>query len=240
MTDAFEEVEEGLRRDKAAELWYKFAPWLIGILVVLVAVVGGWEFWKWQRAQAIEKDAVAFATAMETLEKGDLAGAKAALAPIAQGDDGFAAISHQILAGLEKELTNDNAAVEGHLSAAAVADKGLMGDIATLKLAYLKADTVDLAELTRIVDPLVRAGGAQGALARELLAAKKLAVGQTEQARADYQALSIDIDAPQQMKTRVQQVLYALPAKPAAPATPAVTPATGPATAPAQPSQPQQ
>jgi hypothetical protein len=113
-----------------------------------------------------------------------------------------------------------------------------MGDLATLKLAYAKADTAPLTELETTAKPLIDKGGHIGALARELVAAKALASGEVERARTEYQALSLEIDAPSQMKLRVQQVLGTLPAKAAAAATPpaATTPAA--TTPPATPAQP--
>jgi hypothetical protein len=140
-----------------------------------------------------------------------------------------------MLAGVERDMTNDTAAVAKAFAAAAEADKGVLGDIATLKLAYAKADTADLAEIETILAPLIARGGQAGALARELVAAKALASGDVERARTEYQALAFEIDAPQQMQLRVTQTLATLPPKPAAPAaTPASTPA--PAAPPAQPS----
>lgn len=237
MTDAFEEVEEGLRRDKATELWNKIFPWLIAAFVLLLAAVGVWEFMKWQRSQEIEKAGAAYATAVAAIDADNLPAAKTALEPVAAGTGGYAALSNHILAAIEAQTTGDPAAAAPYLEKAAAAEGGLMGDLATLKLAYARADTVDLAALTALVQPLVDKGGQASALARELLAAKKLAGGDIEGARRDFQTLQLDLDAPQAMKQRVQQILFALPPAKAAAATPApaTTPAAPAAPAPAAP-----
>jgi len=239
VTDAFEEVEESLRQDKAAQIWKKVWPLLLGAAIAVVAVVGGLEYLRWQKAEATEKSGAIFSRGTTALEKEDLAGAKTAFAELAGGKDGFAVLANHTLAGIEKELSGDQALIATHLSAAAAADSGVMSDIAVLKLAYLKADTVDLAELTKIVDPLIKKGGTLGAMSRELLAAKMLATGDVEGARRDFQALALDLDAPQNMKQRVQQTLMTLPKAAAAPAAaPAATTAPAPAPAPTESTPP--
>jgi hypothetical protein len=238
VTDIFEEVDESLRQDTAATMWKRVWPWLAVILVLGVGGVGIYEFMRSENARKIAAQGQVFDTATTAMQKQDLVAAKTAFAELRQGEGGFAVIAGHMLAGVDKDLNGDKAAMEPHLKAAAEADKGLMGDLAMLKLAYAKADTAPLAELEAIARPLVDKGGHIGALARELVAAKALASGEIERARSEYQALSLEIDAPGQMKVRVQQVLGTLPARAAAPATPATTtPPATPAQPPAQPGQ---
>ena len=53
-------------------------------------------------------------------------------------------------AQVEGRMANDPAAIELALNAAAAKDKGVMGELAMLKLAYAKADTADLADIEKI------------------------------------------------------------------------------------------
>ena len=149
--------------------------------------------------------------------------------------------------GVERDLTNDPAAIEAHLKTAASMDKGVMGDLSILKLGYLKADTATLPELEATLKPLLDKQGQVSLLAQELVAAKVLAGGDVDRARDMFETLSVDVNAPQAMRQRVSQVLATLPARKVdldAPTTPqATTPTTPPATtpAPAAPTgQPQQ
>ena len=133
------------------------------------------------------------------------------------------------------------AAVEAHLASAAAADKGVMGDLATLKLAYAKADNATLAELETVLKPLLDRTGQATALAKELIASKALAEGNIDRARSEFEALALDLDAPRGVQARVQQALATLPARKIdldAPAAPAAPPAPAiPAPAPAQATQ---
>jgi hypothetical protein len=238
VTDIFEEVNEGLRQDTVANWWKKYRFVIIAVIVLAIGGVGVWEFMKAQRAGEIDRQAKVFDTATTALDNGDLAAAKTAFAQIGQEKSGFGALANLMLASVEKDMTNDPKLMEQHLRAAAERDKGLMGDIATLKLAYAKADTAELAELEAIVKPLVDKGGYAATLAREVIAAKALASGDIERARTEYQALSLEIDAPANLKLRASQALGALPKSAAAPAAPAVPAA--PAQPPAQPAPAQQ
>ncbi|HVY89774.1 MAG TPA: tetratricopeptide repeat protein [Hyphomonadaceae bacterium] len=233
MTDIFEEVDESLRQDKAGELWKKYSPFVYGAIVIAILGVAGNEFLKWQRSGEIEKSAKVYDVGALAMEKKDFNGARTAFNQIKNDNTGFSKLAGHMLAGIDKQLTNDPAAIAKDLSDAAAKDPGgVLGDIATLKLAYAKADTGTLQDLQTIVKPLVDRGGYAASLAKEVVAAKKLAGGDVEGARQDYQALSLEIEAPQSLKVRVTQVLQTLPPAPAAPAA-AATPAPAQPVAPA-------
>ncbi len=239
MTDAFQEVEESLRNERAAKLWKRAFPWVVVGVVAIVGAVGISEFLRWQHTTVVEKDATQFAAAVKSLQESDMAGAKTKLEAIAKDNDGYGVLANNVLAGVEDEQTKDAAAMAKRLEAAAKGDSA-MNDVSLLKLAYVKADSITLAELTTLVKPLVDGGGTGSALARELIAAKTLESGDVETARRSFQQLTLDLDAPQAMKQRVQQIIYALPPAKvdAAPATaPAATPAPATAPAPAKPEQ---
>ena len=243
MTDIFEEVNESLRQDTFAEWWKKYRVWVFVVIAAAIGGVGIWELLKYQRASDIDRQARVYDTATAALENGDLAAAKTSFAQLAPEKSGFGALANLMLASIEKDQSNDPNLMAPHLRAAAERDDGLVGDMATLKLAYAMADTAELAQLEAAVKPLVDKGGYAGALAREVIAAKALATGDIERARTEYQALSFELDAPQNLKLRASQALGTLPkaATPAAPAAPvSETPAAPAETPPAQPTPAQQ
>jgi hypothetical protein len=240
VTDIFEEVNEELRRDTFADWWKKYRVFVISVIVLAIGGVGIWEFMKAQRASDIDRQARVFDTGTAALEKGDLAAAKTAYAQLSNEKDGFGALANLMLASIEHDQSKDPKLMEPHLRAAAERNDGLVGDIATLKLAYAVADTAEMAQLEAAVKPLIDKGGYAGALAREVVAAKALATGDVERARAEYTALSFELEAPENLKLRASQALGTLPkAAPAATPAPA-TSATPAATPPAQPAPAQQ
>jgi len=223
--DFINEVNEGVARDEWAARWKAAQPWVFGGIAAIIAGVGGFETYKWMRGQAIESEAVKFHTAVTSLEGGKPAEAIPVLKEMAEGDGGFAVLAGNLLGEAEKANGAEPAAIAAAFDT--VADKdSVFGSLAALKAAYAVADTATLADLDARLKPLVEKGGGAGALARELLAAKALASGETERARADYQALTLDLDAPAQLQNRARQALLTLPKAPAAQATPADAPAT--------------
>jgi hypothetical protein len=242
VNDVFKEVEESLREETLAKWWKRWSPFIYAGVAVAVVGVGVWEFMRSQRADAIGKAALTYDAGFVALQSGDLATARARFSELTNSDTGFAVLAGNMLARVERDLTNDPAAVEAHLQKAAAADKGVMGDLAVLKLGYLKADSSTLPELETALKPLLDKEGQVSLLAQELVASKALATGDVDRARDMFETLSVDLNAPQAMRQRVSQVLATLPARavnldaPAAPAatTPAATPVvTPPATAPA-------
>ncbi|MDP3494227.1 MAG: tetratricopeptide repeat protein [Hyphomonadaceae bacterium] len=237
MTDIFEEVDQSLREDTFAT-WWKRWQWIV-YAVVATAILGvaGFQIWLGMRNAEIDKAAVIYDAGFAAQEAKDLTAARASFAQLETDKTGFKALAGHMLAGVERDLTNDTAAVEAHLAAAAAADTGVMGDLAIIKLAYLKADTSTLAELETVLKPLLDRTGQASALARELIGAKALAEGNVERARSEFEALALDLEAPQGVQQRVSQALSTLPARKVdldAPATPAATPApAAPAATPA-------
>jgi hypothetical protein len=231
VTDAFEEVEESLRQDKAGQLWKTYAPWLAGAAVALILAVAGYQAWRLVGDRSVETDAKAFSRIMDNLDKKDMTDARDGLTKLSTSKTGFGALANHLLAGLDE---NDPKLVAQHLQAAVDQKKGLMSDLALLKLAYVKADAATLPELEKLVAPLEKKPGPMAALSRELVAAKAAATGDVERARRDYQALTLDLDAPQAMQQRVNQALNLLPPAPK-PATAAPAPAAPAAPAPAAP-----
>ena len=249
MNDVFKEVEESLREETLAKWWKRWSFIVYAAIAAAVIGVGVYEFMRSQRADAINRAAMTYDAGFVALQSGDLPTARVRFSELSKSDTGFAVLAGNMLARVERELTNDPAAIEAHLKTAAAADKGVLGDLSILKLGYLKADTSTLPELEATLKPLLDKETQASLLAKELIAAKILTGGDVERARDMFETLSVDINAPQAMRQRVTQVLATLPARtvnldaPAAAPSTTTTPATTPAAvpAPAAPTgQPQQ
>lgn len=253
MNDVFKEVEESLREETLAKWWKRWSPFVYGAVVIAVVGVGVMEFLRAQRNDAINRAAMTYDAGFVALQSGDLATARARFAELANSETGFAVLANNMLARVERDLTNDPAAIEANLKKAAAVDKGVLGDLSILKLGYLKADSATLEELETTLKPLLSKQSQASLLAQELVAAKALSGGDVDRARDMFEALSVDLNAPQAMRQRVSQVLATMPARAVnldAPTKPTVTPpatttptpdAPAPSPAPAaQTGQPQQ
>lgn len=242
MNDVFKEVEESLREETLAKWWKRWSPFVYAAIVAAIIGVGVYEFMRSQRADVVNRAAMTYDAGFVALQANDLATARARFSELTKSDTGFAVLAGNMLARVERDLTNDPAAIEAHLKTAAAMDKGVMGDLSILKLGYLKADKATLPELEATLKPLLDKQGQVSLLAQEIVAAKVLATGDVDRARDMFETLSVDVTAPQAMRQRVSQVLATLPARKVdldAPAAPKTTPeTTTPATTPAAPAAP--
>lgn len=236
MNDIFQEVDQSLREETLAS-WWKRWQWIVyGAVAIVIIGVATFEIMRAMRNDEIARAGKTYDAAFVAGESGDLATARARFTELENDKTGFAVLAGHMLAGVEKQLTDDTAAIEGHLQKAAASDDGILGDLAILKLGYLKADTASIADLEATLKPLIDKDNQVSRLATELVAAKALAGGDVERARDLFEQLATRLDAPRAMQQRVQQALATLPARdvnldaPAAPAQPAPT-----QTAPAQP-----
>lgn len=229
MNDIFQEVDQSLREETLAS-WWKRWQWVIyGAVAVVVIGVTVFEIMRAMRADEIARAAKTYDAAFVAGEAGDLATSRARFAELENDKTGFAVLAGHMLAGVEKQLTDDTAAIEGHLKRAAAADTGILGDLAILKLGYLKADTAPIAELEATLKPVIDKDNQISRLATELIASKALAEGDTERARDLFEGLAAKLDVPRAMQNRVTYALSTLPQREVnldAPAAPAAAPAT--------------
>lgn len=239
MNDVFQEVNQSLREETIASLWKRWQWVVYAVVATLVIGVAVFEVMRSMRADEIARAAKTYDAAFVAGESGDLATARARFTELTSDKTGFAVLAGHMLAGVEKQLTDDPVAIEGHLKRAAAADTGILGDLAVLKLGYLKADTASLADLEATLKPLIDKDNQISRLATELVAVKALANGDTERARELFEGLAAKLDAPRAMQNRIGYALSTLPPRevnldaPAALATPA--PAAPTPAAPVQP-----
>src|SRR3712207_1837265 len=99
-TDHFiREVDEELRRAQMKAIWDRFAPLIIVVCILVVALTAGYRGWLWwqerQGAQAGDR----YAAALELIESGDRQRGEAELAAIAAEGGGHAVLARLRLAG---------------------------------------------------------------------------------------------------------------------------------------------
>lgn len=216
MSDIFEEVEEGLREDRASELWRRFAPFIWGALALVIAAVGVREYMTGEAKKAAQIQSEALEAAQTALTDGDYATAGAAFEALVDEGGKLAPLASHYLARVRLEGNGDQPGAADVLASAGDATGDPFEQLALLKAAYLKADTASLEELETLVGDLTSDETALGALAQELLAAKALAEGDVARARKDFGYLRFAANAPQGVIQRAELALAAMPPAPVA------------------------
>ncbi len=159
MADIFREVDEDLRRDRLGRLWSRFAPYIIGVAVLIVAGTAGYrgyEAWEQSRSEAAGD---AFLEALETANAGKHEEARTALEGMSDATGGYPVLARMRVAA-ELATSGDDA---GALSAFdAIAADGSFNqvyrDLANVRAAYLALDVEDRAaveaRVSGLADPL--------------------------------------------------------------------------------------
>lgn len=220
MSDIFEEVEDSLRQDKATLLWQRFAPFVWGLLAIAVAGVAGREYLIAQDKEATEARAQVLEQGRDALQDGDYTLAAERFDEIVSEGGPSAPVAAHYLARIRVEGNGDLEAAQAVLNNAANPDGAPFEKLATLKVAYLTADTASMEELEATLGTMIDDESAFGALARELVAAKAFADGDVARARQMFGYLKFDANAPAGLGQRADIALAALPPAAAPPPAP--------------------
>ena len=211
MTDFLEEIEEQLRSDRYRQLFIRGWPWAVGVAVAaLLVTLAAWGYQTW-RAGEDAKAAQAYASALATMQKGDLNGAftqfgKAADTP----SKGYKTLALMQEGGIRLQQDKTEEAVELFDQAAQAAPSPLLGDMARLKSALALMDTAPFAALQERLTPLMDSKRPYASAAREALAMAKLKAGRLQEARADFQVLQLLPEATRSQQQRAQAAILAI------------------------------
>jgi len=199
-TDSFiQEVTEEVRKDQMFALWKKWAPLIIGAVLL---IVGGTAYWSWSEAQS-QAAAEARGGALLAADRTDAE----YMASLAEAMDGEAALLAEF--GVAAALAEDgrrDAARDAYL---ALADRtGLTpryADLARLQAARLTEGEAGMA----LLDRLAAGDGPYRLLALEERAARLINAGETEKGHADLNAILNDPALTQSLFQRAFLMLQA-------------------------------
>ena len=219
MPDIFDEVEEELRAERTRQFLTRYAGAIAAAAVLVIALVAGWQGWRWYQARQDQAAAAVYIQAMlEAADTGPNAAAAhaasvAAFGGLAQhGPAGYRTLARLHTAALE--------AASGHLQQALTlwneiaADSSadpLLRDLAGLFWAQHQIDTGDPGVLEARLKPLAEPNDRWHAMATEQLALLALREGKTGEAKQMLTALTNDVTAPDGVRQRATAVLTQLP-----------------------------
>jgi hypothetical protein len=211
LVDLFEEVEEQLRSDRYLGLLRRLAPWVTGVLVlVLLGYLGFWGFKAWQDRNLATASA-AYQKGVDALGQGDVAAARSSFqATERAGAPGYKTLALMQTAAASLAEGKDAEAAKLYDQAAAAAPNQILGDLARLRAAEVLLDTAPLPQLQTRLKPLADPKRPFAVYAKEALAMAELLAGHTEQAKQDFTAVSLTLGAPEDMRQRAQLAIAAI------------------------------
>ena len=212
-SDSFiQEVSEEVRRDRMFRLWRRYAPAVLGGVVL---VVGATAFNAWRdhsRATAAQEMGARMIAAGEAAAPAARAEAFLALADAA---DGGAATLARLRAAAELAAAGDaGGAAQAYGRIAEAADtEPAFAAFAAYRAAVLAAPQAGAAATIATLTPLTAEGGPFRLLALEARAAAHLALGDRAAARADLDAVTADPLATENLRARAREALATLGAQ---------------------------
>ncbi|MGJ0393843.1 MAG: tetratricopeptide repeat protein [Methylocystis sp.] len=212
MSDIFHEVDEDVRRDKAAEFWRKYqTPIFVGAFLI-VAATGAWSYYQDKRLKAAEEANARYVAAVALADEGKNAEAAAAFDAIAKdAPKGYAALARIRAA----EARPDKGQALAELSAIGEdpnVDK-LSQEIALMRAALIVLEGDDRQKLERALGPLMLSTGAFRFSAQEWNGLDALFNDDFDEAERVFEQVLNDRDAPQSMRQRASAYKGLLHAK---------------------------
>ncbi|MCU4180284.1 tetratricopeptide repeat protein [Bosea sp. BH3] len=208
MADIFREIDEEVRRDKAAELWKKYG-WVISALAVLaVLAVAGWQYWLHREAQASQAVGARLEAALKSSRDGDSAQAETILKElVASAPAGYRQIARfRLAAETGKRDPAAGAAAFDALANDATLDQTFR-DLAKLRAGILRVDLAPYAEVKAALEPLAAPQGVWRHSAREFLGVAALKANLYDEAGRWFDAAITDPQVPQALRQRVDLYL---------------------------------
>lgn len=209
MSDNFlREIDEEVRRDKAADLWKKYGNVVIVLLALLVVAVGAWRFWLYREQQAAQAVSERLETALKASRESRGEDAEKILGElIGEGGPGYQLVARFRLASEAARREPADGAKAFDALANDTAVEPVFRDLARLRSSMLKLDSAPYAEIRAAVEPLAGATGTWRHTAREILGISALKAQNFEDAGRWFDQIVIDPQAPQGLRQRADLYL---------------------------------
>ena len=202
------EVEDELRNDQLKKLWSTYGTYLIGALIAFVVGIAVYQQIKIQRIAANQDAGAKFEAARQLGTENKLPEATAAFdAIIKSGPVGYAMLARFQLAALLVKADKSADAIAQYDAVVANPPDPILGDIARLEAASLRANNADWAEQQTRLTPLTDERNAFRASARELLGLAARKAGKADEARKLFLQVLGDSKASKASKDRVSAYL---------------------------------
>jgi hypothetical protein len=231
MADVFREVDEDLRREQLKKLWDRFAPYVIGLAVLIVVAVSGYKLWEWWQIHQAETSGDRFIAALDLSDAGKRADSIKALQAVAGEASGAYPVLARFRIASEKADDGDKTGAVADFDAiAARTDVPVdVRNMARLRAALILVDTASQSDINMRVGDLATVGSPWRHNAREILALAAWRAGDYANAKTYFDQVNADQEAPQDMRDRATVMLSLIAGKnPTTASTPAAgLPATG-------------
>lgn len=204
----FNEIDEELRSDRMRALWRRFAPFVIGGAIAIVALVAINEGWSWYTKSQSSAASEQLYSAFDAAEAGDLETAQAELNALsANGSGGYPVLAEFRKAALMVEQGNTTDAVAAYDALANSQSNPRLRELALLLAANILVDTGTVADVEARIATLATDDSQMRRIARELLGLAEYKAGNYASAQAHFEAVINDPLAQSAIRNRMAYYL---------------------------------
>ncbi|MDJ0930854.1 tetratricopeptide repeat protein [Breoghania sp.] len=207
MSDIFREVDEGLRRDRYGRLWKRFAPYIIGVAVLIVVGTGGYRYWEYRQAQESAKAGDILLSAIDAGNAGDHDTARQELAGLSYSTGGYPVLARMRTASEMASAGDKESALKAFSE---IADDTKIDnqfrDIAEIRAGYLAVDLENRDQVKARVERLGDAANALRAAAWEILGLAAWKANNMDGADKCFSMILDDQQAPADVNTRARMM----------------------------------
>ncbi|GHC71224.1 tetratricopeptide repeat protein [Limoniibacter endophyticus] len=202
------EVNEEIRQDKMKALTRRFGPIVGAAAVLIILATVGWVAWdRWQKAEA-GASGDQFISALELASDGKVDEAQSALQTIEkEGHGNYPTLAAFRLAGLAADKGEATAVQQFDAIAATGSAAAIVRDMARLRAGLLLVDSGSYEDVSARVEQLTADTNPLRHVAREALALSAYKARRMADARALFEQISNDAEAPGNVRGRAGLML---------------------------------
>ena len=201
----FSEVDEELRNERMRNLWRKFAPLIIGVVLAIILGVAAKEGWTYYKKSVSSASSDKFYAAIELADSGDIVGAQQALdLVIAEGSGQYPLLAQFRQAALLLETGKNQQAIAAYDALANSTSDKRLRELALIYAASALVDTGDVAAVNARIGGLISPDNSMSTIAQELLGLTQYVAGDLDNAYQTFTSLLSDPLAQSENIARVQ------------------------------------
>ena len=212
MSELFDEVDEEVRRDQLKKLWDRYSLYIIALMILIIAGVGGWRGYQYVEAQKAAEAGAAFDQAVELAEANKHAEAEAAFADLAaKAPSGYRVLARLRLAA---EVASRDAPAAAKMYDEIAADRSVgvaEQDLAKIRAAQLLLETASYANMKERLEAAAAPGATFRHTARELLALSAWRANDAAATRQWLDLIANDGQTPPSLRSRAEALQALLP-----------------------------